>query len=224
VLEEALQLARRTKAREQEARIVLKLAKALGDGGDPKAAIALLERSAPLLDRRGPGDLSHLRLQALAARLVEAGRPAEARAAFERARGDLFERVTGPADRLRLGWLDALILRGEGERERGEEKLLAVRDGFADLDAGYDLALISLDLADFYLEDGRTADVRRLAEEMLPVFTSRALHRHALHALVLFQRAAEAESLTLAWVRDLARYLRHARENPALRFQGAGRL
>ena len=222
VLEEALARARRGGTPEQQARIVLKLAKTLGDGGDPEAAIALLERSTPLLDRPGPGDLSHYRLQSLAGLLVEAGRPAEARAAFNRARRDLLERVTGAADRKRLVWLDGLILWGEKKRVEAEERLRAARDAFRDLDAGYDVALISLDLAAFYLEEGRTADVRRLAEEMLPVFTSRALHRHALHALVLFQRAAEAESLTLAWVRDLARYLRHARENPALRFQPHG--
>jgi tetratricopeptide (TPR) repeat protein len=216
VLEQGIALAREAGGEDQERRLVLKLAKTLGEGGEPGAAVELLERSADLLD---PAGLSHYRLQLLATALVEAGRPAEARAAFERARELLFRKISGSADRLRLLWLDARIAWAEGDRAGAEAGLRAVRDAFRDLGAPYDEALATLDLAALCLEEGRVGDVRRLAEEMLPVFTARALHRHALAALVLFQRSATAESLTLGWLRALIGFLHRARENPFLRFE-----
>jgi tetratricopeptide (TPR) repeat protein len=221
VLEEALALSRRLGTSEQEARIILQLTKALGEGVNPEAAVALLERSAPVFDHSGIGNMAHYRLHSLARWLADAGRLREAREVFEQARPLWLERLTGPADRQRIAWLGARIAWAEGDREQAQAELLAVRDAYRDQGAHYDEALVVMDLAALALEEGRTADVRRLAEEMLPVFTSRALHRHALHALVLFQRAAAAESLTVAWVRDLARYLRHARHNPHLTFRPA---
>ncbi|HSL84858.1 MAG TPA: tetratricopeptide repeat protein [Thermoanaerobaculia bacterium] len=219
VLEKALELARRVGARDLEATIVLKLAKTLGEAGDPQAAVGLLEEAAPLLDRSGPEDLSHYGFQALAAWLAELNRPQEARTALERVRDIWLSRMTGQADRLRLDWLEARVLWAEGDRSTAAEVLHRVQRAFRDLDAWYDVALVDMDLAVLYLEDGRTDEVRRLAREMLPVFTSRALHRRAAAALVLFQRAVEAEEVTTTWVRSLARYLRHARGNPFLTFQ-----
>ncbi len=81
---------------------------------------------------------------------------------------------------------------------------------------------MSLDLATFYLEQGRTADVRRLAEEMLPIFRSREIHRHALTALVLIQRSIQAETVTVALLRHVARYLQRARANPYLAYESPG--
>ncbi|HSL82826.1 MAG TPA: hypothetical protein VLF66_08620, partial [Thermoanaerobaculia bacterium] len=221
VLAEALALAERAGEVELQKRLILKLAKSTGEGGDPEGAVALLGRSAQLVDQPVPEDLSHYRLQALAAWLAELDRPAEARAAFEQVKELWLSRMPGAADRERLFWLGARISWAEGDLDGADEQLQGVRDAFRELGAHYDFALATLDQALLYLEQGRTADVRRLASEMLPVFTSRSLHRHALAALVLFQRAAEAEEATAAWVRELARYLRHARGNPLLRFPGA---
>jgi len=53
------------------------------------------------------------------------------------------------------------------------------------------------------------------------VFQTRRIHNHALAALVLFQRAAEAETVTVALIRDLGRYLRHAQNNPYLAYPSA---
>ena len=53
----------------------------------------------------------------------------------------------------------------------------------------------SLDLAVLYLRLGRRAEVRRLAEEILPLFKAQDVHREALAALTLFQEAARQDSL-----------------------------
>jgi hypothetical protein len=61
--------------------------------------------------------------------------------------------------------------------------------------------------------------MRRLGEEMLPIFESRDIHREALSALIIFQKAAELESVTLGLVQDLAEYLDRTRRQPNLRFR-----
>jgi hypothetical protein len=49
--------------------------------------------------------------------------------------------------------------------------------------------LVSLELAGLYLEQGRTADVKRLMRQMEPVFRDQGVHAEARKALALFRRA-----------------------------------
>lgn len=83
----------------------------------------------------------------------------------------------------------------------------------------YDTALISLELATLYAEQGRTADLKVLAEEMLPIFTSLQIHREALAALAYLRQAMEAERATVELITKVAAYLDRARHDPELRFQ-----
>ncbi|HEX3526143.1 MAG TPA: hypothetical protein VH988_03675 [Thermoanaerobaculia bacterium] len=83
---------------------------------------------------------------------------------------------------------------------------------------GYDAAMVSLDLAVLYLRWGRTAEVRRVAEEMLPIFASQDVDPEALAALALFQEAARQEQLTVEKAIEVMDYLRKARCEPGLRF------
>ncbi len=83
---------------------------------------------------------------------------------------------------------------------------------------GYDAAMVTMELVLLYLRQDRTADVKRAAEEMVPIFHAQDVHREALAALVLFQDAARREELTVRKVHEIAAYLREARGNPGLRF------
>jgi hypothetical protein len=89
---------------------------------------------------------------------------------------------------------------------------------FAVQGIGYDAALVSLDLAVLYLRQGRRAEVRRIAEEMTPLFQAQDVHREALAALILFQEAACQDRLTAERALEVAAYLRAARHEPGLRF------
>ncbi|HEV7517250.1 MAG TPA: hypothetical protein VGR07_13190, partial [Thermoanaerobaculia bacterium] len=60
---------------------------------------------------------------------------------------------------------------------------------------------------------------KRLAEEMLPIFRSRDVHREAIAALMVFQRAAADEQASLALVEELSAYLRKAAGQPGLPFE-----
>lgn len=202
-----------------EAKAVLKMAKAAGEAGESEQAVALLERAEALLD---PAEEPELVLHIRHARVIwlnDAGRSQEAATLYARLRPDYQDRFRDFLSRQRLDWLGARVLWSRGDTERAERELLEVRRRFEERDEAYDFALVTLDLAILYLEQRRTAEVRRLAEEMLPIFTSRRIHQHALAALVLFQRAADAETATVALVRDLTNFLDRARQNPYLSYE-----
>jgi len=52
-----------------------------------------------------------------------------------------------------------------------------------------------------------------------PIFRSRDVHREAIAALIVFQRAAASEQATQALVEELAAYLRRAANQPGLPFE-----
>ena len=124
-------------------------------------------------------------------------------------------------DGVRLRWLEARVDAGAGRRQKAVEALSSVRAYFADKKIRYDEALVSLELAGLYLEQGRTADVKRLVRLMAPVFEAESIHAEARKALALFHRAVELETVTLVLVRRLVVYLYRARHNPELLFEAA---
>jgi tetratricopeptide (TPR) repeat protein len=135
---------------------------------------------------------------------------------------DLYREFPEAWTQLRLTWLRGKIAAGRGESDAAEKALLEARDGFMAAGHGYDAAMVAVeDLALLYLREGRTADVKRLAEEIFPIFQSQDVHREAVAALRLFQEAARQEQLTVQGVREYVRYLREARTDPALSFQPA---
>jgi tetratricopeptide (TPR) repeat protein len=178
-----------------------------------------IERLREALEVLSPGEDPRLELfvgNNLAWYLCEAREYEEARK-VKAAHEPLYERLTEPLLRWRGQWLDARIAKGLGKSEVAEARLLQVRQRFIDADIGFDAALVSLDLAVLYMEQGRSAEVKRLAEEMLPIFRSQDIHREALASLLLFHKAAQAEKVNLGMVRDLASYLEKVRDRRALR-------
>lgn len=150
------------------------------------------------------------------------GHREEAATLYDRYHAEWLRKVEGFAARQRVRWVGALIARSGGEVERAEAELEAVRHALGGREEAYLYAMVTLDLAALYLEHGRTGEVRRLAEEMLPIFASHQIHHHALAALVLFQQAAVAETATAGFVGEVATYLRRARSNPELPFRPSG--
>lgn len=133
---------------------------------------------------------------------------------------DLYREFPEAWTQLRLSWLQGKIAAGLGRSEEAEKIFLEVRDGFIAQGIGYDAAMVSIeDLALLYLREGRAADVKRLAEEIHPIFEAQDVHREALAALRLFQEAARQEQLTVKALREYVRYLKDARTDPALKFR-----
>lgn len=218
--EEAGQLLERAAAsspsRKFAAQVMVSRAKLLEERGMHEEAVALLEG----IDDSGEEDglLLLCVKHNLADNLSKLGRYREAEALLPEARA-LSSRAGGELDRVRLMWTEGRVAAELGAVEEGIAALARVRGEFASRGMAYDTALVSLELAAYYAEQGRTAEIKSLARHMVSIFQSQEIHREALAALALFRRAAEKEEATAGFLRQLVAYLRKARHDPGLRFQ-----
>lgn len=121
-------------------------------------------------------------------------------------------------DSLRLTWLEGRIAKGHGQVERALTHLEAARQGFAAQKVAYDQALVTLEIAELLVTEGRTAEVKALARELVPAFQAQGVHAEAARALRLFHRASLQEDLTAERTRRMVVYLYQARSNPQMRF------
>jgi len=195
----------------QQAQILISRANLAHERGQIGEAIERLRETTEILP---PGKDLRLELfvsHNLAWYLCEVEQHAEAQR-VKASHQHLYARFPEPAVDRRDLWLQGKILAGLGRVDEAEESFLEVRERLTAAGVGIDAALVSLDLALLYMEQGRSADVKRLAEEMLPIFRSQDVHREALASLLLFHKAALAEKVTLQMVRDLASYLESSRD------------
>ena len=203
----------------RKGRAMVSKGKFLGYSGFPEEAIQVIRKGLGFVDWDREPRLVLVARHNLAWFLNDCGRSTEALGQLQRFRHVYSE--FDPWTELRLAWLDGRIAGRLGRLEEAEETLREVRRRFLEGGYGYDASLVTLDLAHLYLEEGRTAEVRELAEEMLSVFLSQDIHRQALAALSVFQRAVELDSATPGLVQEITLYLLRARRNPWLRFEAA---
>jgi hypothetical protein len=102
---------------------------------------------------------------------------------------------------------------------QAERAFHEVQAEFLERGMGLLAASVAMDLAEIHLRAGRTAKVRELAEQMVPIFAAQDVHREALAALRLFVEAARADAAHLDLVADLRNYLRNAQADREHRFR-----
>lgn len=187
--------------------------------GETEESIAALFRALELIDAQQDRRTLLCARHNLAGYLAEAGRYPEALRLFRETRA-LYREFPDAWTQNRRRWLKGRIDHGLGRPGAAEASFRAARDGFLAEGIPYDTALVSLDLALLYAEQGRSAELKRLAGEMVPLFASCRIHREALAALSFFQQALEAERATLDVVTRVASYLRKAQHDPELRWEG----
>ncbi|HET9211839.1 MAG TPA: tetratricopeptide repeat protein [Thermoanaerobaculia bacterium] len=188
----------------------------LGVANDPEAAIRHLTEGLAKVDPESDPRLVIVAQHNLTLYLAEGGRYREAMRLLESAR-PLYHQVGDQMNLLRLRWVEGKIASALGHFSEAEELLRGVQAELIECELGYDAALLSLDLATIYASQGRGAEMRRLAEEMIPIFKSRDIHREAIAALFVFQKAAEMERVTLGLIRDVTSYLKESRAASSLR-------
>jgi len=184
--------------------------------GALEKAVPVLYQALELIDPSREPRLLLIAWHNLMDDLAEMGRFMEAQKLLVKAR-PLYQQFSQTWSRNRK-WLEGKIARGLGQRAQAEALFLAARDGFLVEGSAYDTALVSLDLASLYAEQGRMAELKRVAEEMVPIFSSRQIHREALAALTYWRQAIDAETACLD-LTGVASFLKRARHDPALRFE-----
>lgn len=189
--------------------------------GQPAAALPLLREAVANVDsERSPRRFLEVQHN-LALCLCQLGRHDEA-AGVVAAHRALYARFADPPTQLLLTWLEGRIARGRGDVEGGERHLLDARNRYLGQGLSLDAALVTLDLAEIYVGEGRTAEVKRLAEATVGVFADQAIHAEAERALRLFQRAAVAEQVTIELIARLRSLLERTRHEPGLPFEPSG--
>jgi tetratricopeptide (TPR) repeat protein len=208
--------------RHRAGRSLINMATVHHHAGNLEAAISSLHQALPLIDPEREPRLLLCARHNLVDYTAGLGRFLEAQRLYREAR-PLYRSFNEPWVQNRRTWVQGKIAKGLGRLQRAETQFLAARDGFVAEGIPYDTALVSLELALLYAEQGRTEDLKRLAAEMVPVFASRHIHREALAALTFFQRAVEAERAGAELVARVAAYLRRAAGDPELPFEsGSG--
>ncbi|HEX4953424.1 MAG TPA: tetratricopeptide repeat protein [Thermoanaerobaculia bacterium] len=220
LLEEALGIYREAGEDHLAGMALLSQAKVEEEAGRPEKAIALVKDARKLIDGEREPRLLGCAASLQVSCLADLGRYDEAKKLLPELR-KLASEAGADTDALRNLWLEGKVALGMNKLEEAERLFARMRNEFVERGIAYDAALASLDLALVYAQQGRTSEMRQLAEEMLPIFRSRDVHREATAALLVFQNAAKAENVTLKLVRDIAAYLREARNNPSLAYQQA---
>jgi tetratricopeptide (TPR) repeat protein len=197
---------------EAAGRILLNKAYTLDQMGEAERAVEVLREAAPLVDAQREPRLPCVVKFNLAANLCHLGRYAEAEALLPKVR-ELAAGLHNELDLVRVAWLQGRVDAGLGRTREGTVALEQVRRELTNRQMAYDAALVTLELAELYLAEGRTREVQALAEEMMWVFRSQGIHREALGALKLFLDAARTEAATVEMARRALADLEKARRS-----------
>ena len=198
--------------------VLISKAKLLKETGDLEQAVEILQQAShteiPDDDGRTILCLQHN----LTDGLSKLGRFPEAQALLP-AVMDLSRKCGGEVDFLRLLWIEGRVAAGLGKMNEAVTALRRVRGEFAARHMSFDTALVSLELAALYAEQGLMQDVKNLARHLVPILRSRNIDPEVLAALTLFRQSAEREEVTAKFATDVLVYLRKARYDPGLRFE-----
>ncbi len=203
--------------REKVARILTSMGSLKMQRDEPEEALPVLLDALAVVDARTDPRLALFVRGNLANCLVELGDHTGARELFEQCR----EHYSSAPDsylRLRARWLEGRIATGLGEEEQGERILTEVRAAYLERGQHYNAALVALHLAALYARQGRSAELRALAEEMAAIFLAQEIPAEAMAALAFFRQAVEQDRATEDLVGGVARFLQRAHTDPALKF------
>jgi len=198
--------------------LLINRGRALEQLGDYDGAITALRQAPPLIDGQQEPRLLWVVRFNLCKNLCHLRRFGEAAEPLKDARA-LAEGLSQELDLLRTLWLEGWVSAGLGRKKEAVPTLEQVSQEFIRLQIPSDAALASLELAVLYLEEGRTAEVRALAEALVKIFAAQEVHQGALAALRLFYEAAKKETATVELAQRLVEYLYRAQHDPELRFE-----
>lgn len=201
-------------------KLLLSKAQILRALGDIEASTEVLREAIPHVDEKHePRTALGVRCQFLV-NLCLQNRAAEAATGLPEVQA-LASQLDQDVDLVHVAVLGARIAAGTGRTEEAEKAFEQARRRFTAFDPplALDCAQVSLDLALLWLEQGRTAEVRTLADEMAWIFSSQGVHRETLAALQVFCEAARRDAATVELARQVIRFLHQSQHDPELKFE-----
>lgn len=176
-------------------------------------AVRLLAQGLALIDADRDPKLALAAIHNLLSHLVDAGQLVEAARLFGESRS-LYASHGDRLGRLKARWLEGRISSGLADPAAAERAFHEVRTGFQEADLPYDMALVSLDLAALWLDQGRNREIQLLLDETVAIFRDRGIRREAIAALLMLREAFERERATAALLRTVASELQRLESEP----------
>jgi tetratricopeptide (TPR) repeat protein len=179
--------------------------------GDPEAAVVTLNRAIPLIDQEGDPHLLLGACHNLVRCYIDMGQPEQALSLLFELK-ELYGDFQDPLIALRAGWHDGKILCNMGHLRAAETAFLLARQGFLEKDLLYEVALVSLDLSDVYLQLGEIEKLHKAVAEMVPIFKALEVDREMLAALLQLQQADQQSRQAFELIRFLSTRLEQHRQ------------
>jgi tetratricopeptide (TPR) repeat protein len=208
-LEQAIAAYRACRDRSGEGGALVNLAIVHLYAGSPRSAIAPLERAIALLTPR-PLDLLRTAVHSFIVCHLELGNPYLAHGLMAESEPH-FRRCTDELVLVHRTWLQGKIDRELGLYLAAEARLLRVRDTFLDKDLPFEVAVVSLDLAEVFTLQRRVPEVVRTVGETIPVFQGLGVTRDLLAALLRLRELAHDQAAARALLRTVIGELEAAR-------------
>jgi|ERR1044071_651539 tetratricopeptide (TPR) repeat protein len=130
----------------------------------------------------------------------------------------LFTQIGEPLQAARSEMARGRLLIREGRIEQGMERLHQVREEFLQHNVVEEAGLCGLDIVEAQLMRGAPAEAEAFARQIVREFTAARLNARAITALGYLSEAIAARKASEATVRNVSRFIRALRENPALEF------
>ncbi|HSS52304.1 MAG TPA: hypothetical protein VLX28_25460 [Thermoanaerobaculia bacterium] len=185
--------------------------------GEPRDAIQWIREGQSQLDGSRDPRLAAIGKQVLLDAMADCGQFQQAsRMLMSSGLRQAF--AADPLNLLRLRWVEGKILAGRDRLARAERALSEVRRGFEERGLDYDAALVGLELAAVWLRQGKTAEVRELAQDMLDTFEELEIEREAFRALWFFNEVCRHEVATARMAHGVRSFLGRLHAEPQLRF------
>jgi tetratricopeptide (TPR) repeat protein len=177
---------------------------------DATGALLSLEEALPLIDREADPRLWYCALEHQLFILTELGRLDEAAALLPAVRALVGENGT-PIHQTQVRWVEARLAAGQGDLAAAEDLYHEVRRAFLGHQLAYSAAIVTLELAELLLEQGRLEEVEIHAASTLEEFRRQRAESQYIGALTLVEQAVARQRLTLKILRQ-ARGLVEKRE------------
>jgi tetratricopeptide (TPR) repeat protein len=217
LLEIAHNLYRDAGDRHLAGRVLIKQGIASRYNGQPREAVCLLREGLELLDCEKDPQLTAVGQQSLIDALADCREFREARQLLLSS-GLRQAFAADPLNLLKLRWVEGKILAGRGRLGRAERVLEEVREELHDRGREYDAALVGLELAAVWLQQGKMAEVREVVEETVEALRELGVVQEGFKAALSLRLACEQRQATVGLFRYVHDFLTRLQWQPQLRY------